>query len=141
MAINAPPSSASSRPLRVTDEDRARTVTALNDAFTRGALADDEHEQRVACAWAAGYADELAALTSDLPAPSEADIRLARREVDRREWLDEWRWWCGGALVMLTIWGVQAIRSGPDFFWPLAPLAIWAAILVTEAFWRDDENG
>jgi hypothetical protein len=41
----------------------------------------------------------------------------------------------GWAVIMTAIWGVQAIRSGADFFWPVVPLGIWAAILVAVAIW------
>lgn len=128
------------QPMRVTDEDRARTATMLNDAFARGALGDEEHEQRVARAWAARDGAELATLAGDLPAASAADAERARLQSELREWLDEWRWWFGGAVVMSTIWGVQAIRTGPDFYWPLGPLGIWAAILVAVAIWPSDED-
>ncbi len=110
---------------------------ALGDAFARGSLDAAEHKQRVADAWQARYIQELTVLTGDLPGrgPSAADVTRAQRDSDVREWLQEWRWWLGGAVIMSTIWGVRAIRSGPDFYWPLVPLGIWAAILVAVAIW------
>ncbi|MEU6181400.1 hypothetical protein [Streptomyces coeruleorubidus] len=43
-------------------------------------------------------ADELTALTADLPAA--APIRSEQDRKDLREWLAEWRYWLGGAVIM-----------------------------------------
>lgn len=127
--------------VRLTDTDRAHAVTALDAAFAHGALDVDEHDQRVTRAWAARHRDELAALTTDLPEPDMAEAARTQRESDLAAWLGEWRWWLGGALIMSTIWGTQSIRSEPRFFWPLVPLAIWAAILIAVAIWpREDDH-
>lgn len=127
--------------VRVTDDDRARTALALEDAFARGALDIAEHEQRVSRSLAARYVVELAALTDDLPGPTQAGIESAQRDSDLHEWLQEWRWWFGGAVIMSAVWGIHTIRSGPDFFWPLVPLGTWAAILIAVAIWpREDDN-
>ena len=95
---------------------------------------------RRARVWKARYVEELAARCVDLPGPADADVARARRESDWREWVLEWRWWLGGAAIMSAIWGIQAIRSGPDFFWPIAPLGIWAAILVAVAIWPQTDD-
>lgn len=120
---------------RASDDDRERVTAALGDAYARVALDAVEHEQRISRAWEARHVEELATLTSDLPGPGAADVARSQRDSDLREWLQEWRWWLGGAVVMSAIWGVHVVRSGPDFFWPLIPLGIWAAILVAEAIW------
>jgi hypothetical protein len=87
----------------------------------------------------AGRAGEPVPLTRNPPAATRVgDAEREQRKADLREWLDEWRWWAGGAVIMATIWGVHAIRSGADFFWPLVPLGIWAAILVAVALWPRD---
>lgn len=118
-----------------------QAALALGDAFASGALDATEHDQRVCRAWQARYTGELAALTGDLPGPGRADVARAQRDSDAREWLTEWRWWFGGAVIISAIWGVHAVRSGPDFFWPLVPLGIWAAILIAVAIWpRPDDN-
>lgn len=125
---------------RVTDDDRTRAVLVLGDAFARGSLDAAEYEQRVGRAWRSRRAVELADLTDDLPAPSEAEVARGRRDSDMREWLQEWRWWLGGAVILSAVWGVQAIRTGPDFFWPLVPLGIWAAVLIAVAIWPRDQS-
>ncbi|WP_262403003.1 hypothetical protein [Actinomadura sp. CNU-125] len=39
---------------------------------------------------------------------------------------------------MTTIWAVDAVRDGQwEFYWPLVPLAIWAAVLLSYALWPD----
>lgn len=128
------------RSIRLTDNDRAHAVTALGAAFAHGALDVAEHDQRVTRAWAARHRDELVALTNDLPEPGKAETTRTQREVDLGAWLGEWRWWLGGALIMSTIWRTPAIRSEPRFFWPLVPLAIWAAILVAVAICPPDDD-
>ncbi len=120
---------------RASDDDRERANAALGDAYARGALDAVEHEERISLVWEARHVGELEALTRDLPGPGADEVARARRDSDLREWLQEWRWWLGGAVVMSAIWGVEAVRSGPDFYWPLIPLGIWAAILVAEAIW------
>lgn len=75
-------------------------------------------------------------MNSEPSTPASADdVARAQRDSDLREWLVEWRWWLGGAVIMSAIWAVRAIRSGPNFYWPLVPLGIWAAILVAVAIW------
>ena len=129
-----------SQVLLATDDDRDRTVGALNNALARGALGLEEHEQRVARAWEARDTLDLASLTTDLPAPTKADAINARNRSEVGQWLAEWRYWCGGAVIMATVWGVQAARSGPRFFWPVVPLGIWAAVLLAVAIWPRPDN-
>lgn len=132
----------SARPAqRVTDAERSRTVAALDDAFLRGALEPDEHESRVAGAWAARDVLELTTLAEDLPDPDAAAALESQRSSDLTAWLEEWRWWLGTAVVLSSVWGVQAARGGLDFFWPLIPLSVWAAILVAVAIWPGDQDG
>ena len=125
---------------RATDADRESTVDVLGDAFARGSLAAAEHEERLSSALSARHVWELTSLTSDLPNPTNADMVHAQRASDLVEWLQEWRWWLGGAVIMSSIWGVQAIAAGPGFFWPLVPLGVWAAILVAVVIWPREED-
>ncbi len=126
---------------RASDDDRERVAAVLGAAYARGVLDADEHEQRIARTWEARHIAELATLTRDLPGPDRDEVARVQRDTDLREWLEEWRWWLGSALVMSAIWGVQVVRSGPDFYWPLIPLGIWAAILVAVAIWpAQDKN-
>ncbi|MEU9114994.1 hypothetical protein AB0D04_25205 [Streptomyces sp. NPDC048483] len=63
---------------------------------------------------------------------------------DLREWIEEWRYWLGGAVILSAIWGVNCFRKGEvTRFWPLLPLGVWAAVLVAFAVWprgREDDK-
>ncbi len=67
----------------------------------------------------------------------------ARRTKDSelREWLDEWRWWLGGAIILSAVWAVQVLRTGMRFYWPVGPLGVWAAVLVAVAMWPRSGKG
>ncbi|WP_406476279.1 hypothetical protein [Streptomyces platensis] len=72
--------------------------------------------------------------------------RIADRERDRkelREWIEEWRYWLGGAVILSAVWGVRCLHEGElTFYWPLPPLGVWAAVLVALAVWpRGKEAG
>jgi hypothetical protein len=115
-----------SKPIRASDAEREATAARLEEAVTEGRLDLPTFEERVAAANAATDRAELEKLTADLP-ESPADAAT-------REWFREWRFWLGGALVMSVIWGVECLRKGDLIWpWPVAPLAIWAAVLVTIA--------
>ncbi|KPC58970.1 hypothetical protein [Streptomyces chattanoogensis] len=59
-----------------------------------------------------------------------------RDRKELREWIEEWRYWLGGAVILSAIWGVQCFRRGEQrFYWPLTPLAVWAAVLIAVAVW------
>ena len=62
---------------RASDAERAQTAALLKQACVEGRLNLDEFGQRVAEAYAARTREDLAALTSDLPAPG-AGAPLAR---------------------------------------------------------------
>jgi Domain of unknown function (DUF1707) len=53
--------------MRASDEDRAATVHALQEAVVRGLLTPDEGSERMAAAWAAVHVRDLGPLTADLP--------------------------------------------------------------------------
>lgn len=125
---------------RATDEDREHSANALSDAFARGSLDAVEHEHRVSHVWQARFTEELAALTSDLPGQAVSDPDRNHRDSEVRAWLQEWRYWLGAAVILAAIWGVQALRSGPDFYWPSVPLGIWAAVLVAVAIWPSQDK-
>jgi len=130
--------------LRASDADRDTTIEALGDALAEGALDTAEHHRRLQRALSATTMDQLADLTADLPV-SRASLtkrEAARRDADKREWRNEWGYWAGGAVIMTAIWGFTSLQAGePKFYWPLAPLGIWAAILISYAIWpgKDDD--
>jgi hypothetical protein len=134
-------------PVRASDHDRDTTAERLGDALADGALDTAEHRRRLQQALTATTRGDLHRLTADLPPSQTARTRTehARRaaqdEADERAWAAEWRYWTGGAAVMTAIWAATALRAGEwTFYWPAAPLAIWAAILISYAIWpaRDD---
>ena len=134
--------------VRVSDRDRDTTVQQLGDALSEGALDTAEHHRRVERAITATTRADLDRLTADLPASqaardrAETARRAAKASADKRAWRDEWGYWIGGAVIMTAIWAVSAIRAGEwTFYWPIVPLGIWGAILVSYALWpsRDDD--
>ncbi|MFB4320540.1 DUF1707 domain-containing protein [Actinomadura sp. 21ATH] len=142
----APPPAPAQASLRAADADRDSTIERLGDALAEGALDTREHQRRLALAVGATTLADLHELTADLPvsraalAKQAAAAAAARKEHDRRTWRNEWGYWSGGAAIMTTIWAVNCLRDNEwDFYWPLAPLAIWAVILVSYALWPDDD--
>ncbi|WP_184080301.1 DUF1707 SHOCT-like domain-containing protein [Nocardiopsis mwathae] len=136
--------------MRASDADRDAVAERLATALTEGRLDLAEYELRLDRAMHAVVLGELRALTADLPVPpepadeSDGDLVAAGRAAlsPWRDWVDEWRWWLGGAVIMTGIWGVTSIMGGALLpFWPLVPLGIWAAILVAAAIWPDESTG
>lgn len=115
--------------IRASDHDRTTTIERLGDALAEGALDTTEYNRRLGHALTATTHDDLDRLTTDLPAS-----HAAKADADKRAWLDEWSYWIGGAAIMTAIWAVSALRAGEwTFFWPVAPLGIWAAVLISYA--------
>ncbi|GGY19799.1 DUF1707 SHOCT-like domain-containing protein [Streptomyces djakartensis] len=127
--------------VRVSDRERDAALEVLAAALAEGRLDAAEHEDRARSALRARTAGELAALTRDLPAPAPA--RSERDRKDLAEWLAEWRYWLGGAVIMSGIWGVRCAREGElAYYWPVTPLGVWAAVLIAFAIWpREDADG
>jgi hypothetical protein len=125
---------------RAGDSDRAATAARLASALGEGRIDLAEFDRRTTEAAAATTVGELVPLTADLPVPAE-QVRAERRRREHREWLAEWRYWLGGAVIMNAVWGVQSIRDGElERYWPVVPLGIWAAILVAAAIWPREEK-
>lgn len=125
--------------VRVSDRERDRALGVLAAALAEGRIDAREHTHRTTRALGARTADELTALTADLPAP--APTRAERDRKDLKEWLAEWRYWLGGAVVLSAAWGVRCVRKGElTYYWPLAPLGIWAAVLIAIAIWPRGEE-
>ncbi|ASU86155.1 DUF1707 domain-containing protein [Nocardiopsis gilva YIM 90087] len=136
--------------MRASDADRDAVAERLATALTEGRLDLAEYELRLDKAMHAVVLGELRALTADLPLPpepaeeDEGELVAAGRAAlsPWRDWVDEWRWWLGGAVIMTGIWGVTSVMGGAMLpFWPLVPLGIWAAILVAAAIWPDENTG
>ncbi|MBO2454720.1 DUF1707 domain-containing protein [Actinomadura barringtoniae] len=132
--------------VRASDTDRDIAIETLRDALAEGALDTAEHDRRLQQAMTATTMGDLAALTADLPV-SRASLtkrEAQRRDADKREWFNEWGHWAGGAVIMTAIGGFTSVQAGElKYFWPMVPLGIWAAILISYAIWpgKDDRHG
>ncbi|MEU5882964.1 DUF1707 domain-containing protein [Spirillospora sp. NPDC047279] len=133
--------------MRAGDADRNAVIERLGDALAEGALDTTEYDRRLERAATAVTMGDLAPLTGDLPASqaslakAQAARTAAAEQADKREWAAEWGYWAGGALIMTVIWTVQCVRAGDlEWFWPAAPVGIWAAILASYALWPDAKD-
>ncbi|WP_232666153.1 DUF1707 SHOCT-like domain-containing protein [Pseudonocardia sp. TRM90224] len=112
--------------VRVSDDEREVVATRIRDAAAEGRLTLEEADERQVAAYAARTADDLAALTTDLPEPppqppapkqlsSAARTRLAVHAV------------LVGILVvaMITRW----VMGPVPFFWPAFPM-FWLGLSV-----------
>ncbi|MDV6231169.1 DUF1707 SHOCT-like domain-containing protein [Rhodococcus cercidiphylli] len=128
--------------LRVSNGEREDAATTLGVAMSEGRLTLVEYEQRLDAVWASTTRGDLAEVMHDLPGvelPGTKDVDRSRSEW--REYLDEWRWWLGGAIVMNGIWAVQWISDGEaNNYWPLWPLGIWGVILIAMALMPEDKH-
>jgi uncharacterized protein DUF1707 len=122
--------------IRISDADRARAAERLRIAVDEGRLDLTEYDTRLRSAYAATTYGELEPITADLPAVPEAKLPAAKENAAaaRRKWLNEWREWLGGAIIMIAIWATTSLVSGSlHAFWPAIPLGIWAAVLLADA--------
>ncbi|QVQ54737.1 DUF1707 domain-containing protein [Spiractinospora alimapuensis] len=130
--------------MRASDAERDATAKLLATALSEGRLGLEEYEQRLTEAMSARTRGELVPLTADLPVErSTTESAPAKKKDDSgwREYLNEWRTWAGGAVIMVGIWGVTSVLSGSfNYFWPAIPLAIWGVILIAGLFWPDEEG-
>ncbi|MDQ1018070.1 hypothetical protein QFZ43_004619 [Streptomyces afghaniensis] len=128
---------------RVSDSDRDKALAVLAAALAEGRLDPSEHETRAQRALQARTATELAALTADLPSP--APTRADRNRKDLHDWLTEWRYWLGGAVILSAVWAARCAQRGElTHYWPVTPLGVWAAVLIALAIWprgSDDADG
>ncbi|MEH6795251.1 MAG: DUF1707 domain-containing protein [Rhodococcus sp. (in: high G+C Gram-positive bacteria)] len=128
--------------LRVSNDEREVVVDTLGLAMGEGRLTLVEYEQRLDAVWASRTRGDLAEVVRDLPAAEKSTATdVSQTTSEWREYLDEWRWWFGGAVIMNGIWAVQWISDGePTNYWPLWPLGIWGAILIAMVFMPEDKK-
>jgi uncharacterized protein DUF1707 len=130
--------------IRISDADRAATAERLRIAVDEGRLDLTEYDARLRSAYAATTYGELEPITADLPAVPEAKLPAAQEKaaaVARRKWLNEWREWLGGAIIMIAIWATTSLVSGSlHAFWPAIPLGIWAAVLLADALGKKKKD-
>ncbi|MFF0276909.1 DUF1707 domain-containing protein [Streptomyces sp. NPDC004330] len=125
--------------VRASDRDRDGALRVLAAALAEGRLEPHEHEIRSERALRARTADDLAALTADLPAPAPTRSEQDRRDLS--DWLAEWRYWLGGAVIMSGIWAAHSAQKGElTHYWPVTPLGVWAAVLIAIAIWPRDTD-
>jgi len=84
--VREPPPDGSSPQLRVSDQDRERTVVALRDSAAEGRLTFDELAQRAELAYTAVSRGELERLVADLPEPPPSEKLPDRPVRKRRRW-------------------------------------------------------
>ena len=120
--------------IRISDDDRAATAERLRIAVDEGRLDLTEYDERLRSAYAATTYGELEPITADLPPVATVPAVPQQAAVaERHKWLNEWREWLGGAVIMLAIWGTTSLVSGSlHAFWPAIPLGIWAAVLLAD---------
>ncbi|WP_018347414.1 DUF1707 SHOCT-like domain-containing protein [Longispora albida] len=119
--------------IRVSDADRSAVAERLRIALSEGRLDLNEYERRFDLSLRAVVQSELVPLTADLPAPV-VSAEVARKESDRKAWMNEWRTWAGTAVILTAIWGVSSFASGEfRYFWPIWPLGIWGAWILAAA--------
>jgi hypothetical protein len=139
--IGAVSSDADRSHLRISDADRAATAERLRVALDEGRLDLIEYDDRVRSAYAATTYGELEPITADLPAVTVPAVKEPAAAVERRKWLNEWREWLGGAVIMIAIWGTTSLVSGSlHAFWPAIPLGIWAAVLLASALGKKEKD-
>ena len=123
--------------LRVSDEERESAVRDIREHFAAGRLDDDELAERVAAAYAARTAGELAAIRADLPQlPATRGQRRAeiaeRRASLRAQVLQQ----SGASLVPFTVCtGIWAFSGANGFFWP-GFLLLFALMALARNLWR-----
>lgn len=129
--------------MRVSDSDRAAAAERLRIAVDEGRLDLTEYDARLRSTYAATTYGELEPVTADLPAVQHATLPATKEPAveERRKWLNEWREWLGGAIIMIAIWGTTSFVSGTlHTFWPAIPLGIWAAVLVASALGKKEKD-
>ncbi len=131
--------------LRISDADRSAAAERLRLAVDEGRLDLPEYDARLRCVYAATTYSELEPVTADLPPAPAAQppaVTESKAVADRHEWLDEWREWLGGAVIMIAIWGSVSLVAGElTSFWPAIPLAIWAAVILAGAIGKKRKDG
>jgi hypothetical protein len=108
--------------LRVSDDERERTVRALRHHYSVGRITSAELEQRIGRAYAARQRSDLASLLADLPSDRGVRIASGLSRADRialRAHAASFGAVNGG---LVAIW---AATGGGDF-WPGWAMAGWA---------------
>jgi hypothetical protein len=122
--------------LRASDADREAVAQRLRAAHGDGQLDTAELDERLSAAYAAKTLGELAPLTEDL-----GPIAPASPPAPRNPWVRQWREWAGTAVILNAIWLISSIASEELlFYWPMFPLGIWGAVILSGIFFGDDDD-
>ena len=127
--------------VRISDADRAAAAERLRIAVDEGRLSSPDtpaacglHRHHIRRA----RADRRPAGRAGGEAPA---AKASAAAVERRKWLNEWREWMGGAIIMIAIWGTTSLVNGSLHpFWPAIPIGIWAAVLVAGALGKKEKD-
>jgi hypothetical protein len=111
--------------LRVGDAERGVVIDQLADHHAAGRLSFQEFEDRMASAWTARTAADLAVLVQDLPSP--APSRAPDRLPSRRPRLDaQARTYLAVIALLWLIW----LLTGAGYPWPIWPMLGWGVGVV-----------
>jgi DUF1707 SHOCT-like domain/2TM domain len=106
--------------IRVGDAERGVVIDQLADHHAAGRLSFQEFEDRMASAWTAKTAADLAVLVQDLPTP--APRRAPDRLPSRRPRLDpQARTYLAVIALLWVIW----LLTGAGYPWPIWPMLGW----------------
>jgi hypothetical protein len=113
---------------RLSDAERERVVTQLQDALSEGRLDMEDFHTRLDSAYAAKTHGEIVPLTTDLPkAKPKRRTRAQRLRAEVREF-------AGVNAVLWGIWGAQEVSAGGAHrMWPLVVTIPWAAWIAAQA--------
>jgi hypothetical protein len=107
--------------LRVGDAERDQVIDQLADHHAAGRLTLEEFEERMATAWTARTAADLAVLVGDLP-PAVPSTGPARPPAVARPRLDDHaRTYLAVIALLWLIWLV----TGAGYPWPIWPMLGW----------------
>jgi anti-sigma-K factor RskA len=107
--------------VRASDADRSATVESLTEAVALGLLSHDEGGERMAAALGTRFADELPALTADLPPTGPAPSASVPAAGWRR---------LGSALVTQVRHEARATREAGLRSWRFLVIAIFAVLAI-----------
>jgi hypothetical protein len=132
--------------MRAADADRDVVAERLRVALGEGRLELHEYDERVQRVYAARTYGDLAAVTTDLPAPVpperaglapvgagavQPDVAAAARGATAA-WLGGiWLPYLRVVAIVVTIWAVTSLIAGdPLYFWPGWVAGPWGAVLL-----------
>jgi Domain of unknown function (DUF1707) len=122
--------------LRASDADRERVVETLRRHTAEGRITAEEFDERMTAAYGARTLGALAELTTDLPVDlaehaqrQKALVKKAKpgRSVSRKV-REDVSGLAGLGVFLTVIW----VISGAGYFWPVWPLGIIGALMLTQ---------